>query len=81
MCNEKPLHPSQNIIINEMAGACTRHEMKIAHYRVLVRRPTGKRPLVRTGSKWDNIKSLLKNRREVVDWTDVAQNRQHCRAP
>ena len=34
--------------------------MKIAHYKVLVRRPTGKRPLVRPGRKWDNIKYLLK---------------------
>jgi hypothetical protein len=67
MCNEKPLHPSQNIIINEMARSCTRHEMKIAHYMVLVRRPTGKRPLVRPGRKWDNIKYLLKTGEKL--WT------------
>jgi len=67
MCNEKTLHPSQNIIINEMAGVCTRHEMKIAHYRVLVRRPTTKGPLVRPGRKWDNIKSLLKTGEKL--WT------------
>jgi hypothetical protein len=67
MCNEKPLHLSQDIIINEMVGACTRHEMKIAHYRVLVRRPTGKRPLVRPGRKWDNIQFLLKTGEKL--WT------------
>jgi hypothetical protein len=43
------------------------HEMKIAHYRLLVRRPTGKRPLVRSGRKWDNVKSLLKTGEKL--WT------------
>jgi len=53
-----------------MAEVCTRHEMKIAHYRVLVRRPTAKRPLVRPGRKWDNIKSLFKTGEKL--WTGQA---------
>jgi hypothetical protein len=67
MCNEKPLHTSKSIIMNEMAGACTRHEMKIAHYTVLVRKTNGKRTLVRPGRKWDNIKYLPKRNEKL--WT------------
>jgi hypothetical protein len=51
-------------------------------YRVLVRKPEGKRPLGRPGRKWeDNIKMDL---REVgcggMDWIELAQDRDGWRA-
>ena len=51
-------------------------------YSVLVGKPEGKRPLVRPRHRWeDNIKIDL---REVrcggMDWIELAQNRDRCRA-
>ena len=57
------------------AGHVARTGMGV--YRVLVRKPEGKRPLGRPRRRWeDNIKMYLQ---EVgwrgVDWIDVAQKR------
>jgi hypothetical protein len=51
-------------------------------YRILVRKPEGRRPLGRARRRWvDNIKIDL---REIgcdgVDWVDLAQGRDHWRA-
>jgi hypothetical protein len=51
-------------------------------YRILVRKPEGKRPLGRPKLKWvDNIKMDL---REIggrgMDWIDLAQDRDQWRA-
>jgi hypothetical protein len=51
-------------------------------YRILVGKTEGKRPLGRPRHRWvDNIKTYL---REIgwdgVDWMDMAQNRDQCRA-
>jgi hypothetical protein len=51
-------------------------------YRTLVRKPEGRRPLERPGSRWeDNIKMDL---REVgwggMDWINLAQDRNRWRA-
>jgi hypothetical protein len=51
-------------------------------YTILVRKPGGKRPLGRPRHRWvDNIKMNL---REIgwagVDWIDIAQDRDQCRA-
>jgi hypothetical protein len=51
-------------------------------YRILVRKPEGKRPLGRPRSKWvDNIKMGF---RDIVwggmDWIDLAQDRDRWRA-
>jgi hypothetical protein len=51
-------------------------------YRILVRKPEGKRPLGRPRRTWvDNIKIDL---REIgwcwMDWIDLAQNRDQWRA-
>jgi len=48
-----------------------------ALYRVLVGKPDGKRPLGRPRHRWeDNIKMDLQEEGcEVMDWIDVAQDR------
>jgi hypothetical protein len=51
-------------------------------YRILVGKPEGKRPLAKPSCRWvDNIKRDL---REIVwnvmDWIDLAQDRDHWRA-
>jgi hypothetical protein len=47
-------------------------------YRVLVRKPKGKRPLGRPRRRWeDNIKADIQEVGcGVMDWTELAQNRQ-----
>jgi hypothetical protein len=52
-------------------------------YNILVGRPEGRRPLGRPRRRWeDNIKMDL---REIgfgdVDWINLAQDRDTCRAP
>jgi len=43
-----------------MGGACSMYGERRVVYRVLVRKPEGKRPLVRTRSRWkDNVKMDL----------------------
>jgi hypothetical protein len=51
-------------------------------YRLLVRKPEGKRPLRRRRSRWmDNIKmDLLEIELNVVDWIGLAQDRYRWRA-
>jgi len=53
-----------------------------ALYRVLVGKPDGKRPLGRPRHRWeDNIKMDLQEEGcEVMDWIDVAQDRDRWRA-
>jgi hypothetical protein len=50
-------------------------------YRVLVGKPEGKRPLGRPRPRWENnIKmDLQKVGYELMDWFDVAQDRDRCR--
>ena len=51
-------------------------------YRVLVRKPEGKRPLVRTRSRWkDNVKMDLQEVGcGVMDWIELAQDRDRGRS-
>jgi hypothetical protein len=51
-------------------------------YRILVGKPEGKRPLGRPRRRWvDNIKMDLRERGwDGVDWIDMAQDRDQCRA-
>jgi hypothetical protein len=51
-------------------------------FRVLVRRPEGKRPLGRPGRRWEkNIKMELQEVGcESIDWIELAQNRDRWRA-
>ena len=50
-------------------------------YRVLVGRPEGKRPLGRTRRAWeDNIKMHPQEVGWGMDWIDMAQDRDRCRA-
>ena len=50
-------------------------------HRVLVGKPEGKRPLVRTRRRWeDNIKMDLREVGGVGDWMELAQDRDRWRA-
>jgi hypothetical protein len=60
-----------------MSGACNKYGEGRGVYRVLVRKPEGKRPLGRPRSRWeDNIRIYLQ---EVgcgcKDWVGLAQDR------
>jgi hypothetical protein len=41
-----------------MSRACSTYGERTGAYRVLVTKPEGKRPLVRTRSRWENNKKL-----------------------
>ena len=65
-----------------MGGACGRYGERRSVYRVLVRKPEGKRPFGRPRRGWeDNIKTDLQ---KVVcgdmDWIELAQDRGRWRA-
>jgi hypothetical protein len=51
-------------------------------YRIFVGKPEGKRPMGRPRRRWvDNIKMDLREIRwDVMDWIDLAQNRDQWRA-
>jgi hypothetical protein len=50
-------------------------------YRVLVGKPEGKRPLVKSRRRWeDNIKMDNEEGGWGVDWIDLAQDRDRWRA-
>jgi hypothetical protein len=64
------------------AGHVARMGEKRNVYRLLVRKPEGKRPLGRSRHSWiDNIKmNLLEIGLSVVDWIGLAQDRYRWRA-
>jgi len=64
------------------AGDVARMGEKRGVYRVLVGKPEGKRPLGRPRSRWeDNIKKgLQKMGFGVMDWIELAQDRDRWRA-
>jgi hypothetical protein len=64
------------------AGHVARMGEKRNAYRLLVRKPEGKRPLGRPRHRWmDNIKMVpLEIRLNVVDWIGLAQDRYRWRA-
>jgi hypothetical protein len=66
-----------------MGSACSTSVEKSNAYRILVRKPEGKRPLGRPSHRWvDNIKM---DHRETgwdsIDWIDLAQDMDQWRAP
>jgi hypothetical protein len=65
-----------------MGGACSTNWEKRNAYRILVRKPEGKKPLGRQRSRWmDYIKMVHREiRRDDVDWIDMAQDRDQWRA-
>jgi hypothetical protein len=65
-----------------MGRACSTYGEKRNAYRILMRKPEGKRPLGRPRRRWkDNIRMDL---REIgwggMDWVDLAQDRDQRRA-
>jgi hypothetical protein len=67
---------------DEMGRACSTNGEKRNAYRILVGNPEGKRPLGRPRHRWvDNIKMDLREIRwDGMDWNDLAQDRDQCRA-
>jgi hypothetical protein len=64
-----------------MGRACSTNGEKRNAYRILVGKPEGKRPLGRLRRRWeDNIKMDLRDIGYcVMDWIDLAQDRNHWR--
>jgi hypothetical protein len=65
-----------------MGRACSRNREKGHAYRILVRKPEGKRLLRRPKRRWeDNIRTDIRKRGwGCMDWIDLAQNRDGWRA-
>jgi hypothetical protein len=63
------------------AGHVTRMGEERNACRILVRKPEGKRPIVKRRRRWvDNIKVELREIGCGVDWFDLAQDRAQWRA-
>jgi hypothetical protein len=75
-------HYIEHLSDNEMERACSTNGEKLNEYTILVGKPEGKRPLERPRRMWvDNIKKDLREiGLDVVDWVDMAQNRDQWRA-
>jgi hypothetical protein len=59
-----------------MGGACSAYGEKRGAYRILVRRPEGRRPLGRPRSRWeDNNKMDLQEMGWGMDWNELAQDK------
>jgi hypothetical protein len=65
-----------------MGRACSEHGEKMNAYSILVGKPNGKRPLERPRCRWeDNIRmDVGKIGWGGMDWIDLAQDRDQCRA-
>ena len=62
---------------NEMDGACGTSGVRRGSYRVLVRKPEGKRPFGRPGRRWgDNMKMDL----QEVGWIILSKDRNRWRS-
>jgi hypothetical protein len=64
-----------------MGGACSTYGEKRGAYRILVRRPEGRRPLGRPRRRReDNIKMDLQEVEWGMDWIELAQDRDRWQA-
>jgi hypothetical protein len=65
---------------NEIGGNVARVKDTRNEYSILVGNSEGKRPLVRSRSKWKDIRiDLRESGWEVVDWLHLAQDRDQWR--
>jgi hypothetical protein len=62
---------------DEMGGECSTNGAKMNSYRILVRKPEGKRLPGRARRRWmDNIKTCIRETGwDGMDWIELAQNR------
>jgi len=81
ICTPQPIFSGDQIEKNEV-GACSMYGERIDIYRVLMGKPDGKRPLGRPTRKWEdnNKMDFQEVRCESMEWIDVAQNKDRCRA-
>jgi hypothetical protein len=65
-----------------MGRECSTNGEKRNAYRILVRKPEGKRPLRRPRSRWvdDNEMDLREIGWDGIDWIDLTQDRDQWRA-
>jgi hypothetical protein len=64
-----------------MGGACSTYGDRRGAYRILVKRPEGRRPLGRHRPSWeDNIKMNLQEVEWSMNWIELAQDRDRWRA-
>jgi hypothetical protein len=67
--------------MGEGVGHVARMGERRGVYRFLVGKPEGKQPLGRPRRRWeDNIKMYIQTVGWGMDWIDLAQNRDRCRA-
>jgi hypothetical protein len=65
-----------------MSRTCSTHGEKRNPNRILVKKPEGNRPLGRPRRRWDDniIMELRGIGKGVMDWIDIAQDRNQWRA-
>jgi hypothetical protein len=76
-CHVYKYHSGDKTKKTEVGRACSTYGERRGAYRVLVRKPEGRRPLGRQRSRWEDIKMDL---REVgwgsMDWIDLVYDGQ-----
>jgi len=63
-----------------LAGHVARLGKRRGIYRVLVRKPEGKRPVGRPRRRWGIMLRWISRKWDVGDWMDLAQDRDRWRA-
>jgi hypothetical protein len=64
-----------------MGGACSTNREKRNAYRILVGKPEGKKTPGKPRCRWVNNIKIREIECNGIDWKDLAQDRDHWRAP